>query len=72
MNNETGAVLKRTPLFANLTEGELQALAARQGDRGGRRPAKPFAPGGRGGARSRNEDRLRASLPLDSRRLCEL
>lgn len=29
MSNETGAVLKRTPLFANLTEGELQALAAR-------------------------------------------
>jgi CRP/FNR family transcriptional regulator, cyclic AMP receptor protein len=29
MSNETGAVLKKTPLFANLTEGELQALAAR-------------------------------------------
>jgi CRP/FNR family cyclic AMP-dependent transcriptional regulator len=29
MSNDTGAVLKKTPLFANLTEGELQALAAR-------------------------------------------
>lgn len=29
MSNETGAVLKKTPLFANLTEAELQALAAR-------------------------------------------
>jgi CRP/FNR family cyclic AMP-dependent transcriptional regulator len=29
MSNDTGAVLKKTPLFANLTEGELRALAAR-------------------------------------------
>lgn len=29
MGNETGAVLKKTPLFANLTDGELLALAAR-------------------------------------------
>src|SRR5713101_2291305 len=29
MTNDTGAVLKKTPLFANLTTGELQALAAR-------------------------------------------
>ncbi len=29
MSNDTRAVLKKTPLFANLTEGELQALAAR-------------------------------------------
>ena len=29
MSNDTGAVLKKTPLFANLTETELQALTAR-------------------------------------------
>ena len=29
MSNDTGAVLKKTPLFANLTEAELQALTAR-------------------------------------------
>ena len=29
MGNEIGAVLKKTPLFANLTDGELLALAAR-------------------------------------------
>ena len=29
MCGETGRVLKRAPLFANLTEAELQALAAR-------------------------------------------
>ena len=29
MRNETSTVLKRTPLFANLTDGELQALSAR-------------------------------------------
>jgi CRP-like cAMP-binding protein len=29
MNGDTGAVLRKTPLFANLTEAELQALVRR-------------------------------------------
>lgn len=45
MSNETGAVLKKTPLFANLTEGELQALAARTSHKRFRQGEHLFAEG---------------------------
>jgi CRP/FNR family transcriptional regulator len=47
MSNETGAVLKKTPLFANLTEAELQTLAARTSRKRFRQGEHLFAEGDR-------------------------
>jgi CRP/FNR family cyclic AMP-dependent transcriptional regulator len=45
MSNDTGAVLKKTPLFANLTEAELQALTARTSRKRFQKSAQLFAEG---------------------------
>jgi CRP/FNR family transcriptional regulator, cyclic AMP receptor protein len=45
MSSETGAVLKKTPLFANLTEDELRALDARTSRRRFQRGEHLFAEG---------------------------
>src|SRR5438876_4177341 len=45
MSNDTGAVLKKTPLFANLTEAELQALTARTSRKRFQKSEQLFAEG---------------------------
>lgn len=45
MSNDTGAVLKKTPLFANLTEAELQALVVRTSRKRFQQGALLFAEG---------------------------
>ena len=45
MSNDTGAVLKKTPLFANLTEAELQGLATRTSRKRFRQGEHLFAEG---------------------------
>jgi len=45
MSNDTGAVLKKTPLFANLTEAELKALATRTSRKRFRQGEHLFAEG---------------------------
>lgn len=45
MRNDTAAVLKKTPLFANLTDAELEALAARTSRRHFRQGERLFEEG---------------------------
>jgi CRP/FNR family cyclic AMP-dependent transcriptional regulator len=45
MSNDTGAVLKKTPLFANLTGAELQALTARTSRKRFQKSEQLFAEG---------------------------
>ena len=45
MSNDTGAVLKKTPLFANLTEAELRALTARTSRKRFQKSEQLFAEG---------------------------